>query len=235
MLAGSLARRFAYASGAPSGRVAGAVLAALFFFLLPAAAQEPAGGDAAPAPGRVQAGRRAGPRVITNKDLEPMRLRREAQEAEYERTHRERGMPSRQELEQYFEELDRRLHESSLRFEKERAEAELESVKSELVNVRRNLYDLSLRLSQQTRAYIPAYVYPDYYPYYYAPPVQVITRFPLGHRGVFGRGQLGLHPRGGAWPYNPRHGLSPHPLGRPPLHRITPPRAPAPFAATPRR
>jgi len=227
MLAGSLARRFAYASSAPSGRVAGAVLAALFFFPLPAAAQEPAGGGAARTPGRVKAERRAGPKVITNEDLEPLRLRREAQEAEYERTHRERGMPSREELRQYFEELDRRLHESALRIEEERARAELESVKSELVNVRRNLYELSLRLSQQTGAYGPAYVYPDYYPYYYAPPVRVITRFSSGRHGGFGRGNFGLHPRGRAWPYNPWQGRPSHPLRGAHLYGSIPPRAPA--------
>ena len=235
MLAGSLARRFACASSAPSGRVAGAVLAALFFFLLPADAQEPAGGGAAQAPGRVKTERRASPKVITNEDLEPSRLRREAQEAEYERTRRERGMPSKQELRRYFEEQDRRLHELALRIQAERAEAELESVRSELVNLKLDLNRLGLHLSQQTGAYIPTYVYPSYHPYYNAPPVLIITRFPSGHRGVFGRGKFGLHPRGGTWPYNPRRGLFSHPLGRPPLHRIPPPRAPAPFAATPRR
>ena len=236
MLAGSLARRFVYASSAPSGRLAGAVLAALFFFLLPVAAQVPAGGGAAQTPSRVKTERRAGPKVITNKDLEPSRLRREAQEAEYERTRRERGMPSRQELQRYFEEQDRRLHELALQIEEEdRAEAELESVRSEFVNLERDLSRLSLHLSQQTGAYIPAYVYPSYYPYYYAPPVQIINRFPFGRHGGFGRGGFGFHPRGRTWPDNPRRGLFPRPLGRPPLHRITPPRAPAPFAATPRR
>ena len=235
MFAGSLARRFAYASSAPSGRAAGAALTALFILLLPAAAQEPSGGGAAQTPGRVKAGRRAGPKVITNEDLEPSRLRREAQEAEYERTRRERGMPSRQELQRYFEEQDRRLHESALRIEAERAEAELESVRSELISLKLDLNRLSLHLPQQTGAYIPAYAYPNYYPYYNAPPVLVITSFPPGHRGVFGRGKFGLHPRGGTWPYNPRRGLFSHPLGRPPLHRITPPRAPAPSMPALRR
>jgi hypothetical protein len=218
MLAGSLSRRFAYASSAPSGRVAGAILAALFFLLLPATAQEPAGGAAAPAPGRLNAGRRAGPRVVTNEDLKPMRLRREAQEAEHERTHRERGMPSRQELEQYFEEQDRKLHESALRFEEERAKAaELESVRSELADVKRTLYELSLRLSQQTGDYRPAHVYPNYYPYYYAPPAQFITLSPFGRRGGFG-----LHPRGRTWSYNPWHGRPSPPLRGAPLYRGAP-------------
>lgn len=186
MHASSLSRRLAHVGGLSSARLSGAVLATLLFFLVSSAQT---------------------PRVITDKDLEPFRLRREAQEAEYERTHRERGMPSRQELEQYFEEQDRRLHESALRFEEEeRAKAELESVRAELVNVRQNLYELSLRLSQPTVAYRPAYVYTDYYPYYYAPPVQFITRFPFGRHGGFGRGTFGPHPRGRAWPYNPRQG-----------------------------
>ena len=297
MLARSLARRFAYASGVPSGRASVAVLATLLCFLLPVATnaytlvlrggrqvtvpddfkvtpaaviyeaspgisvtvwlsnvdvaateranaepagslarrikQEPGRGGAVPA--AVQAERRAGVKVITNRDLEPLRLRREAQEAEYERTRRERGMPSKRELQQHFEEQDRRLHELALQIEAERAEAELESVRSELVNVRRDLSVLGLRLSQQTGTYIPVYEYPSYYPYYYAPPVQVITRFPLGHRGIFGRGNLGLHPRGGTWPYNLRRGHFSHPLGRPPLHRISPPRAPAPSMPALRR
>jgi hypothetical protein len=235
MLADSLARRFTDASSAPSGRAAGAVLAALFFFLLPAAAQEPSGGGAAQTPGRVKTERLGGPKVITNADLEPSRLRREAQEAEYERTRRERGLPSKQELQRYFEEQDRRLHELALRIQAERAEAELESVRSELVNLKLDLNRLSLHLSQQTGGYIPTYVYPNYHPYYNAPPVLIITRFPLGQRGVLGRGKFGLHPRGGTWPYNPRHGLFSHPLGRPPLHRITPPRAPAPTRPALRR
>jgi hypothetical protein len=186
-----------------------------------------AGGDAAQTPSPVKTDRRAGPKVITNKDLEPSRLRREAQEAEYERTRRERGMPSRQELRQYFEEQDRRLHESALRIEEERAEAELESVRSELVDVKRNLYELSLRLSQQTGADIPAYVSPNYYPYYYAPPVQVITRFPFGRHGGFGRGSFGFYPGGRAWPYNPWQGRPFPSLRGVPLYRSIPPRAPA--------
>ena len=235
MLAGSLARHFAYAGSAPVVSVAGAVLAALFLFLLPAAAQESAGGGAAQTPRRVKTERRAGPKVITNEDLEPLRLRREAQEAEYERTHRERGMPSRQELRRHFEEQDRRLHEWALRIEAERAEAELESVRSELVNLKRNLSVLGWRLSQQTGTYIPVYEYPNYYPYYYAPPVQVITRFPLGHRAIFGRGNLGLHTRGGTWPYNLQPSLFSHPHGQAPLYRSTPPRALAPSMPALRR
>lgn len=291
MPARSLARRLARAGALSSGRVCGAVLATLFFFLLPVTANaytlvlrggrhvtvpddfkvtptavvyeaspglsipirltnidvaatekanaEPAGsfarrikrgtaeGVAAQTPGPVKTNRRDGSKVITNKELEPSRLRREAQEAEYERTRRQRGMPSREELRQYFEEQDRRLHESALRAEAERAEAVLESVRSELVEVKQNLYELSLRLSQQTGANIPVYVSPNYYPYYYAPPAQVITRFPFGRHGSFGRGSFGFHPRGRAWHYNPWQGRPfPSPRGAP-LYRSIPPRAPA--------
>jgi hypothetical protein len=141
-------------------------------------------------------------RVVTNKELEPLRLRREAQEAEYERTRRERGMPSKEELRQRIEEQDQRLRELTLQMQAERAEAEAESLRSEIVNVRRELNDLNLRLSQQTGAYVNVYTSPDYSPYYYAPPVQLIDRFPFGRRGGFGRGHFGPHAPARVWPYN---------------------------------
>ena len=303
MSASSLARRFAYASGISPGRVSGALLATLFFFLLPVAAnaytlvlrsgrhvtvpddfkvtpsaviyepspgfsvtvwltnidvaateranaepagsfakrikQEPGGGAAARAQGALKAERRAGPKVVTNRDLEPSRLRREAQEAEYERTRRARGMPSKQELQRRAEEQDRRLHESALQIRAGRAEAELESVRSELVNVRRELNELSSRPTQQTGAYVPAYAYPNYYPnyypYYYTPPAVIITRFPFGRRGSFWRGNFGPHPQGPAWPYGPWQGQPFHPLGGRPLNVGTPPQVLAPAPPTPRR
>jgi hypothetical protein len=278
MSAGSLARRFANASGVSYRRISKAVLVTLLFFLLTAAANaytlvlrsgrqvnvpddfkvtpaaviyetspgfsvtvwlsnvdfaateranaEPAGSFAgrirretedtvaSTAPLTVKAERGAAQRVLTNRELEPLRLRREAQESEYERTRRERGMPSKEELQQRFDAQDRRLHELTLQMQAEREESELEALKSELVNVRRNLNELSLNLSQQTGAYAPAYVSPDYYPYYYAPPVQFVTPFPFGRRG-FGRGNFGPHTHGRAWPYNPWQGLPFPTLGGP--------------------
>lgn len=232
MPTGSLARPIARA---------GAAFATLFFLLLPVAANEgsfarrirqaPAGGVAAQTPDPVKTERRVGSKVITNQDLEPSRLRREAREAEYERTRRERGLPSTQELQQYFEEQDRRLHELALQIEEARAEAELESARSELFNVKQNLYEVGLRLSQQTGADLPAYVYPNYYPYYYAPPVQVITRFPFGRHGGFGRSGFGFHSRGRARPYTHWQGRPfPSPRGAT-LYRGIPPRSPAMPAA----
>lgn len=137
-------------------------------------------------------------RVVTNKELEPSRLRREAQEEEYERTRRERGMPSKQELQRQVEEQDRRLSELARQVREERREAKLESLMSELAEARRELNELSLRLSQQAVVYAP----PSYYPYSYAPPVQVITVFPFGRHGQFGRGGFGPWRAPHPWPGN---------------------------------
>lgn len=161
---------------------------------------------ASPAPGTVQAGRRAGPRVVTNRELEPSRLRREAQEEEYERTHRERGMPSRRELQERAEEQERWLRERARQLEAERVEAELESLRSEVSNVRRQLNQLSIQLSRPAAGYEPAYAPPDYYPYLYSQPSQVITVLPFRHRGRFGRGGFGPHPHARRRPHNPLPG-----------------------------
>lgn len=172
-------------------------------------------------------------RVITNRELEPLRQRREAQEAEYERTRRERGMPSKEELRQRIEEQDQRLRESSLQMRAERAEAEAEALRSEVVNVRQDLYDLNLRLSQQSGAYVNVYTQPDYYPYYYAPPVQLNNHFPFGHRGGFGRGHSGQREPVRVWPYTPWQGnpynapAAPHSNGGS-TPTVVPPWRPAP-------
>lgn len=189
--------------------------------------------DTTRAPEASKAGRVVGRKVITNKELEPTRLAREAQEQEYERTRRERGMPSRQEMRQRMEEYDRWLSEWAQRMQEERMEAELESVKSELVNVRLQLSELSLGLSQQGATYAPVYASPNYYPYFYAPPAQVINVLPFGHRGLYGRGRFGRHTHGRPWAYHPRPGHSFSPLIRPSrsmgtLPRALPPGMPAP-------
>ena len=166
--------------------------------------EQASAGAAAPArsPEAAQTERRAGPRVVTNKELEPSRLRREAQEEEYERTRRERGMPSREELRQRLEEHDRRLHEIAAQMEAERLEAELESLRSELLNVRRQLGELGLQLSQQAAAYGPAYAFSNHYPYVYAPPFEAVPVLRFGHRGRFGRAHFGLHPHARRWPHH---------------------------------
>jgi hypothetical protein len=184
--------------------------------------QETGEGDATQTPRDAQAERGAAQRVVTNRELEPLRLRREAQEAEYERTRRARGLPSKQELQQRVEEQDRRLRELTLQMQAERAEAELESVKSELVNVRQNLNELSLHVSRRAAVDAPAYAYPNYYPYYYAPPVQFINRLPFGRHGGFGRGNFSPHAHGRAWPYNPWQGFPFPALGGPSVNGSTP-------------
>lgn len=154
---------------------------------------------AAGAPEATKSGHSAVRKVVTNKELEPTRLAREAQEAEYERTRRGRGMPSRQELRERVEEQDRWLSEWAQRMQEERMEAELESVKSELVNVRLQLSELGIHLSQQGATYAPAYAPLNYYPYFYGSPVQAVTVYPFGHRGLYGRGRFGRHPHGRPW------------------------------------
>lgn len=182
------------------------------------------------------AGRRAARKVVTNKELEPFRLRREAQEAEYERTRRERGLPSKQELQERVEEQDRSLREWAERMRAERTEAELESLRTELVNVRGQLNELTLHLSLQTAADGPTYAPADYYPYLYAPPAQLITVLPLGRRGKFGRGNFGLHTHGRRGHHNPRW-ISPSPPAyvRPRGNAGALPRALPPAVFAPRR
>jgi hypothetical protein len=165
-------------------------------------------GTPAAAPSRateaLQAERTAGRKVVTNKELEPTRLTRQAQEAEYERTRHERGMPSRQEMRQRIEEQDRWLSAWAQRMQEERMQAELEALRSELVNVRMELSELSHSLSQQESAYGPVYASPNYYPYFYAPPAHIVTVFPFGHRGLHGRARLGGHPHGRPWLHRSR-------------------------------
>lgn len=189
-------------------------------------------------PESVKAESLAARRVITNKELEPLRLRREAQEAEYERTRRARGMPSKEELRQRIEEQDRRLRELTLQMQAERAEAESESLRSEMFNVRRELNDLNSRLSQQSGAYVNVYTSPDYSPYYYAPyyapPVQLIDRFPFGRREGFGRGHFGPHAPVRVWPYVPGQSNAFHVPGGPHLNGGSTPTVVTPWRPAPR-
>lgn len=171
----------------------------------------------------------AGRKVVTNKELEASRLRRVAQEEEYERTRRARGMPSKEELRRRVEEQDRWLREWARQMEAERVAAELESLRSELVHVRRQLDGLSLQLWQQAAASGPAYPAPSYYPYLYVPPVQVITVPPFGRYGRFGRGGFGYRPHASPWPEHPRQANT-----FPSIHRGTFTNPPAPFVRAPR-
>jgi hypothetical protein len=170
--------------------------------------RQPQESPAAPArvPEGAQAGRGASRKVVTNKELESTRLAREAHEAEYERTRRERGMPSKQEIRQRVEEQDRWLSEWAQRMQEERMEGELESLKSEIVGVRQQLSEMGLGLSQQGATYAPAYAPLNYYPYFYAPPAQLITVLPSAHRGRYGRGRIGRHLHVRPWSYRQRSG-----------------------------
>ena len=186
----------------------------------------------APQAGRAE--RRGARKVVTNRELEPARLRREAQEKEYERTRRGRGLPSKEEMQRRVEEQDRWLREWARQREAERLKAELEALRSELAEARRRLGELSLQLSHQTAAQAAAYPPPGYYPYSYAPPAQVITVVPFGHRGRFGR--FGSRPHGRPLAHHPRPGLSFPPVhGRHPGHAWALPRALPPPAHAPRR
>jgi hypothetical protein len=192
--------------------------------------REPEAGVAAPAraPEVLKTGQSPGRRVVTNKDLEPSRMQREAQEREYERTRRERGMPSKQELRQRVEEQDRQLSEWARQRREARREAELELLRYELLGARRELNELSLRLSQQAATHAPAYAPPYYYPHFYAPPLQVITVFPFGHQRRLGHGGFGRHPHGRHWPGHPWPGRSFRAVVNPSRNAGALPRAPAP-------
>lgn len=201
-----------------TGRVspAGALLPGLATLLLlccaPASAQTPAA-DASPRRGRS---------AVTNKQLEPFRQRREAQEEEYERTRRARGLPSREELRRQAEERDRSLFEWARRAEAARREAELAALWAELLTAPRRPYGPDPQPHWATEVYEVSYVSPVFYPYFYAPH----ARF-----GRPGHWNFGLRLPGRGWPGRP-HAGSPFrhsPFGRRPhagtLPHVRPPAA----------
>jgi hypothetical protein len=164
--------------------------ALLLFFYIPAAAQTPRPG-ASPRHGRA---------VVTNKDLEHSRLRREAQEEEYERTRRARGLPSKEELRRQAEEHDRRLFEWARQAEAARREAELAALWSELMTARQ-LQELNPPSSLTPEVYEITYASPGFYPYIFAPPVRFS---PHVRRGHFGHRNFRLPPHVRGWPHGPR-------------------------------
>lgn len=196
-----------------------------------------ASAQAAPKPARG-----AATKTVTNRELEPSRLRREAQEAEYERTRQERGMPSRRELQRRVEEQDQRLREWARQAEEERLASEVESLRTELTHVRRQLNGLSQDLSRRDESYEPAfttfttpYVYPYVQPYFYAPPVHLINVFPHVRRGPFGRHGLGpQHFRTGPFGWPSAH-TPPHVNASPSAGAWGAPRAMRPGVAVPAR
>lgn len=194
----------------PVGAFLPGIAALLMLFSMPATAQTPAEGVSPPPSG-----------VVTNKQLEPFRLRREAQEEEYERTRWARGLPSREELRRQAEERDRRLFEWARHVEAGRREAEMAALWSELLATRLRL-DTGPPPSRAGEVYEVSYPSPVFHPYFYAPPVR-FGRF--GHRG------FGLRLRGRGWLHGARmnslfrytpFGLRPH-TGT--LPRVRPPAA----------
>ncbi|HEV2763553.1 MAG TPA: hypothetical protein VGV38_11295 [Pyrinomonadaceae bacterium] len=147
----------------------------LFAFLLALAAPDAAAQEA-------QAARPA-PRVVTNKDLEAFRRERLRNEAEYERTRVERGMPSMEELRRRDEERDRKLIEEARRIEAERRAAEAEALRGEVLSLRNQLGLLYAQQSQGSYApsvvYYPADIFPAF--------GRTFPRPGFGRRGVFPR------------------------------------------------
>lgn len=195
--------------------------ALLLLFSMPASAQTPAA-DASPRPGR---------RAVTNKQLEPFRLRREAQEEEYERTRRARGLPSKEELRRQVEEQDRRLFEWARQAEADRREAELAAHLSELLTARWQPQDPGTPSSWAGDVYEITYASPGLYPYFYTPHVRP---GPFGRRGHSGRRSFVLPVRG--WPHVPRRGhfFRPTTIG-PHTNAWAVPRLPPPATLTHRR
>lgn len=191
--------------------------------VFPAAAAQTPGPSASP-----------GRRVVTNKQLEPSRLRREAQEEEYERTRRARGLPSKEELRREAEERDRRLFEWAQQAKADRREAELAALWSELVTARRQLHDPDPPPpSWAAGVHEVTYASPGFYSYFYEPPI----RFSLfSRRGHSGRRNFGLPLLSRGWPHEARRGyyFRPNTLG-PRLNTWTLPRVPPPATPPHRR
>lgn len=78
-------------------------------------------------------------KVITNKELEAVRRKRLAEEADYERKRAAEGLPSQEELRKQSEERDRRFMELAARIEAARVAQEYESLRRELSLLRSQL------------------------------------------------------------------------------------------------
>ncbi|HEV2706388.1 MAG TPA: hypothetical protein VGV59_10720, partial [Pyrinomonadaceae bacterium] len=154
------------------------LLTALIFAQHEAAAQTAA---ASPA----QTSRR---KVITNRDLEAVRRKRLAEEAEYERKRAAEGLPSQEELRKQAEERDRRFIELAARIEATRVAEEYESLRRELSLLRSQLNVLGAQSAAST--YLDASP-----PVYYAFPLVVPGRhsrqfFRHGARGRLTHGRF---------------------------------------------
>ena len=153
----------------------------------------------APESAQAEPGATRGPRVVTNKDLELFRRERLRNEAEYERTRAERGLPSMEELRRRDEERDRRFIEEARRIEAEQRAAETEALRGEVQSLRTQL---GLVYAQQSQgSYAPSVVY---YPELFAAFPQTFQRRGFGRHAAFPRtrfaGQtFGLPPA--FWPH----------------------------------
>ena len=162
---------------------------------------EPAGtflGRISDAPDRQREAQRApaGPRVVTNKDLEVFRLERLRKEADYERLRAERGLPSMEELRRRDEERDRKFIEEARRIEaEERRAAKYEALRGELLSLRTQLGALYAPPPPFAYApsvvYYPAGVFPQLWPGF--------GRHGFFPRRHFGGHTFGHHPR--SWPH----------------------------------
>jgi uncharacterized coiled-coil protein SlyX len=126
--------------------------------------------------------------VVTNRDLEPFRKKRELAEAEYERTRKERGLPSKEELRRRIAEQDRRLRELSAELAAERTRAEVEALRVEVDLLRQQLEYAG---AQPSVIYAQPTVEQGLQPYLYTVPGAYLPfgdfRFGLPGRGFFGR------------------------------------------------
>jgi hypothetical protein len=119
-------------------------------------------------------------KVITNKDLERSRQQRTAQEEEYERTRRERGLPSKEELRRDIDEQDRRLKELRDEIEAQRMEGEIDALRDQIAALSQSVSQLNSQLGQQSTQ-----GFQDYYPYYYPFIGQTLGFDEFGFRGDF--------------------------------------------------
>lgn len=128
---------------------------------------EPAGGFLKRVQQRVSPEKQTSPaatgrKVLTNRDLEASRVKREEADREYERTRAARNLMSKEELRQRIEEQDRQLEELSLQVEAARAAAREEALRAELSIVNRQLHELRGQLAAPPAA-APVYAAPYFY------------------------------------------------------------------------
>ncbi len=140
-------------------------------------------------------------KVITNKDLEGVRRKRLAEEAEYERKRAAEGLPSQEELRKQAEERDRRFIELAARLEAARAAEEYENMRRELSLLRSQLNFIGAQSAIASSVETAA---PLYYSFpVFVPGGRLSPFFRHGTRGRAAHGRSHFPP--GLNPF--RHGL----------------------------